>query len=907
MGFENTQLWKRTLGEQGSSDLHSSPRAALRNAFFAMRDRAATLAGQIACELPDLTVHDVTHLDALWETASLTAGDDYPLNPAEAFVLGAAFLLHDLALSSVAYPGGLAALRNDPRWKDLIAASLRAKLGRAGTPQEIKTPDAETERQVTAGLLRLRHADEGERLALESWKSRDGTMEYYLIDSPELRSTYGPVAGKIARSHWWAVDELRREFSNTQGAKPGWSYKWTVDALKVAALLRVSDVTHIDDRRAPEFLMALRDPSSPSYEHWAFQTKLLQPRLQQDRLVYTSKQPFKVNEAEAWWLCFDTLQTIDQELRSVDSLLADSQRPRLKAKGVAGAESPTRLSNLIGAKGWLPIDARVQVSDVASLARNIGGEQLYGEDKTVPLRELIQNASDAVRARRVLEGRARNWGNVTVRLGSDDSGHWIEVEDNGLGMSTEVLRGPLLDFGVTYWGSDLMLREHPGLFGKGFQPTGKYGIGFFSVFMWGDQVRITTRSYQDAIQDTNVLEFRRALFSRPLLRKASEFERMSDGGTCVRVWWKNDRQPASELLSLKWAYRGKHKGLGYLCEWLCPCLDVNLYVQVDKAHPMKRVVSANDWIKIKPEKLLARIVHDWVDRGPEKRSDVVQVWSLLRNLRLLKDAEGRIIGRAALVPRRLLESGWWSHEVSVITVGGLRASSVFGVMGVLHGLPREATRYSAVPVVEQIELARWATEQADLFCKITRKPISDIFLDDILLDVASLVKACGGDVGKLPIARGQSGLMNFQQISNLARRYDEVFVIRDPSKYDAEISLCELNPSVLLVTEGQQHLSVQGDRHLGLQWPIHGGPVEPIRPSIPSESTIQPNSLKEVVLEALAAGWSTTVHDIAKASEFCGALEDGTIMQVIGTKKGKDVRRAADRIRNPNELRPNSR
>ncbi|MBA2593659.1 MAG: hypothetical protein M3495_02490 [Pseudomonadota bacterium] len=47
--------------------------------------------------MPGLTVHDITHLDALWRVADQIAGPDYPINPAEAFVLGGAFLLHDAA------------------------------------------------------------------------------------------------------------------------------------------------------------------------------------------------------------------------------------------------------------------------------------------------------------------------------------------------------------------------------------------------------------------------------------------------------------------------------------------------------------------------------------------------------------------------------------------------------------------------------------------------------------------------------------------------------------------------------------------------------------------------------------------------------------------------------------------
>ncbi|WHP48962.1 hypothetical protein [Vibrio parahaemolyticus] len=89
---------------------------------------------------------------------------------------------------------------------------------------------------------------------------------------------------------------------------------------------------------------------------------------------------------------------------------------------------------------------------MAKLVKNLGGEQLYGDDVIVPLRELIQNASDAVRARRCLEGEDDDWGKVTVRTGEDTKGCYIEVEDNGVGMSVNVLTGAFLDFGTSFWG-----------------------------------------------------------------------------------------------------------------------------------------------------------------------------------------------------------------------------------------------------------------------------------------------------------------------------------------------------------------------------------------------------------------------------------------------------------------------
>ncbi len=123
--YERTRLWETTLALQPDPDPHAAERGRLRNAFERFRDRAGLLAGEIPQDLRDFTVHDLPHIDALWEMATLIAGPDYSINPAEAFVLGGSFLVHDLGLSIAAYPGGLDEVRQHQLWKDTFASLVR--------------------------------------------------------------------------------------------------------------------------------------------------------------------------------------------------------------------------------------------------------------------------------------------------------------------------------------------------------------------------------------------------------------------------------------------------------------------------------------------------------------------------------------------------------------------------------------------------------------------------------------------------------------------------------------------------------------------------------------------------------------------------------------------------------------
>ena len=104
-------------------------------------------------------------------------------------------------------------------------------------------------------------------------------------------------------------------------------------------------------------------------------------------------------------------------------------------------ESPEALSKIVRTDGWRPVNAKIQVSDVPHIITTLGGPKLYGNDPLVPLRELIQNALDAIKARRLLEGRPDGWGEVEVSIRHSEGQDWLIVQDNGVGMSENVLTG----------------------------------------------------------------------------------------------------------------------------------------------------------------------------------------------------------------------------------------------------------------------------------------------------------------------------------------------------------------------------------------------------------------------------------------------------------------------------------
>jgi hypothetical protein len=746
MAYTDSWLWQKAFIEP-RGDATASEQQYFLGRYQAMREKAALLVGRISSDLKDMTVHDISHLDALWEMGSILARNGVDFNPPEAFVYGGAILLHDAAMSLAAYDGGLAGLKKEVSWRDSYAR-LKAQQLNAKPP----LPNDLLEKLATAEALRRLHASQAEKLPTMSWVSETGPAEF-LIDDPEVRNFYGPKIGKVAHSHWWSIDKVENELSNDLGPLGGRTNS-KISLLKIASMLRVSDAIHLDRRRAPAFLRKLLNPEGVSASHWSFQERMAVPFIDSGALVYSAAPAFDISVAEAWWLAFDAVSMVDKELRQVDHLLEKRGIGRLNATRVEGVGSPTELARYVETSGWVPVDSTVRVSDVPKIVATLGGSKLYGNDPLAAIRELIQNAADAVLARRSIENRSKHWGEVRVSLCRDGASIWLVVEDNGIGMSTNVLTGPLIDFGNSFWRSTLAAEEFPGLQAAGISATGKYGIGFFSVFMLGRRVRVTSRRFDKASDSVRSLEFQSGLGSRPILFQPSSDRHLIDGGTRIEVELSND--PAEEGGFLhQGGYQKTVKSLSSVIAATAPNISVQL--SVDEFGKEEVVVQPDDWIEMDGDDLIGRI------SGVARKTIGAKTSSRSRMMPLIAE-DGAIYGRAMIETELFGSSG-----SGCISVGGLRASNFGFIRGVLLGQESTAARNSAFPIAPPGVLGAWATEQAELLAS------AELHGED-KARAAQVVLMCGGDIGDLPVARLNATWLSSRDLEGVLADFDEVYV-----------------------------------------------------------------------------------------------------------------------------------
>ena len=503
--METSALWIRCFGDKGANPIVQKLVVSLRET----RENIRLLSDRISPTLPGLTLHDVSHMDALWEVADVIAGEKFDLNPLEAYVFGCAVLLHDTCHCFEAYSGGQDAVRQTVQWQD-----VRQRLALS---QNISDIDQEADFET----LRILHAKQAEQLATHALNDEDEPKTYVIADS-DLRENYGSLIGKIAGSHHWDIEELATKFKAPRPPAAFISHDWPVDALKIACLLRVADAGHIDGRRAPAFLLRILRMNSLSRDHWMAQNHLGRIMIDPDdrkSLVVSSTNPFTRTESKAWWVAFDAVSLLDKELKNCDELLNTNNRPRFACSRVTGAGNSIKLARFIETQGWEPTDTSVHVSDVAALVSNVGGENLYGKDSDrmeIALRELIQNGADAILARRSID-ESYGLGQLTIRIKKKQNAYILQVDDDGVGMSKKTLVTDLLDFGKSFWGSQRVVQEFPGLLSAGFSSIGQFGIGFFSIFMAAEKVNVFSRRYDSGLNEVWCLSFDHGVSLRPVL------------------------------------------------------------------------------------------------------------------------------------------------------------------------------------------------------------------------------------------------------------------------------------------------------------------------------------------------------------------------------------------------------
>lgn len=691
MNYENTSLWKNTLGIEGDQNIDR-----LRTAYISFRNNMIGILDEVRRDFPNLTDHSIDHVDNLWRIASLIIGENYPVNPLEGFILGCSFLVHDSVLSYKAF-GGKDVLRNTKAWTDNYQDILGTQF------------DTEEGRQrIDFKVIRQLHAKNCGDILFRKFTSIDGSESYLLTDN-EMRIQYGQLIGEIASSHHWETEQLY-DLPTQVNALALFPVDWAITPIKLACILRCADAAAIDSGRAPDYLFRLLQLNGVSRDHWVAQNRLGVALDVNDhnRMVITSTHDFNESDFSAWNVAYDAVKVIEEELNKCQDIL--SAQEQFQVKSVAGAKSRKSLASYIKTRGWMPSDVSVHISDVAHLIMTLGGKELYGKDdlQLIVLRELIQNARDAIHARRLLEGEENFSGRINVKVSKNCDDVILSVTDNGVGMSLETISHSLLNFGSSFWHEDSVNVEFPGLKTAGFNSVGQFGIGFFSVFMIAKSVVLETRKYTEGLKDAHLVKFPDGLTLAPIFANYTSTSTAYSTIVSLKLDDKYKNWPIEYV-----AKRNKINESNFnvpfaaMLSTLVAGLDVDVYYQEYEAEPIRihHRIDAPDldkkaWLR---SLALADYQHD---RDLDNYIEVNY-----KRLCYIYDDHHRIAGLAAIGTRFLPYDDFLGGSTVGGLLSGLHSRTGEYWIGILEQSPSGAKRMGGAFNASESILMNWAQKQ----------------------------------------------------------------------------------------------------------------------------------------------------------------------------------------------------
>ena len=318
----------------------------------------------------------------------------------------------------------------------------------------------------------------------------------------EILPKLADIIGTVARSHSLPIREAAQYFEETY---PKDRRPRGVAALYHMALLRVADYLQIEFDRAPPILLSLRSPKVPlSVEAWDQHQAI-------EHVSYTveDKVGIKVELKSAISLVtyLQVREIIDGLQREMDlsSAVLSEKYGRLSEEGM----DRLRLGKLRVNSNYkdtsllnkLPFVAEPISFEADPHLMGLMVEPLYGRFPEFGIRELLQNAIDAVLERRHYESKhpgtlspGEGW-EVLVEIASEDGKNFVlTITDKGIGMTAETVRDFFLKAGASFRDSRRWQEEFRDGMGRSqVQRSGRFGVGVFAGFLLGDELEVQTR------------------------------------------------------------------------------------------------------------------------------------------------------------------------------------------------------------------------------------------------------------------------------------------------------------------------------------------------------------------------------------------------------------------------------
>jgi len=317
----------------------------------------------------------------------------------------------------------------------------------------------------------------------------------------EILPNLADIVGAVARSHSLPLREAADYFSykHPKELRPR-----DTAPLYLMALLRVGDYLQLDSVRAPRILFRLRSPKSPSsVDAWNQHGAVAHISYVLDDPV-AIKIELDANHSLSTHLQLEYLIDDLQKEIDISSAVLSENYGRVFESGLQNFRL-AKLRVLSNHRDQALRDRLPYVPEAISLGADpriisLMVEPIYGLFPEFGVRELLQNAVDAVLERRQfllnrhIPTESTQFEVVIELVEHPQQGLVITFTDQGIGMSSDVVRDFFLRAGASFRDSRRWRQEFVDARGHSqIRRSGRFGVGVFAGFLLGDSMDVKTR------------------------------------------------------------------------------------------------------------------------------------------------------------------------------------------------------------------------------------------------------------------------------------------------------------------------------------------------------------------------------------------------------------------------------
>ena len=287
--------------------------------------------------------------------------------------------------------------------------------------------------------------------------------------------------------------------------------KYGVDLCLCAIILRLADILDFDTSRAPQAIYHYsgfedRDDPASKFSRDEWEKHKASHGFYFDQVTdYSSHYdlPYRANcpSMQIEQAVNSYIDWVDRELAACRDAL------RYCGEGWRKLALPRKIIRMITPEGYLSGQFCLTL-DQDRVLELLVGKNLY-PDPSVFVRELLQNAIDAVRTRQQLDRNIpRNWKpQINIHCWMDQEGyHWFRIEDNGIGMDEDIIQKYFLKVGCSYYtSSDFQREKYRCNADEDYSPISRFGIGILSCFMGDKNINCVEISTKHFSRDSNAL------------------------------------------------------------------------------------------------------------------------------------------------------------------------------------------------------------------------------------------------------------------------------------------------------------------------------------------------------------------------------------------------------------------